>query len=118
MRGISSLYILKDIMAKVAGDPNAKPCKYFDMMAGTSTGGLLAIMLGRLRMTIDECIATYNELAEEIFASTVFAKIDNASDTGARYSAKALEDAIKKIVKRKTGNPDALMRDPDGDCEV
>ena len=105
-------------MAKIAGDPNAKPCEYFDMMAGTSTGGILAIMLGRLRMTVDECIATYNELAGEIFGSTVFAKIDNASDTGARYSAKALENAVKKIVKRKTGDPDAPMRDPDGDCQV
>jgi patatin-like phospholipase/acyl hydrolase len=26
------------------------PCQYFDLMGGTSTGGLIAIMLGRLRM--------------------------------------------------------------------
>ena len=39
VRGISSLHVLKAIMGKITGDPNAKPCEYFDMMAGTSTGG-------------------------------------------------------------------------------
>ena len=39
VRGISSLYVLKAVMNKITGDPNAKPCDYFDMMAGTSTGG-------------------------------------------------------------------------------
>ena len=42
VRGISSLHVLKAIMKQVAGDPNAKPCDYFDMMCGTSTGGYVA----------------------------------------------------------------------------
>ena len=39
VRGISSLHVLKAVMSKIAGDPDAKPCDYFDMIAGTSTGG-------------------------------------------------------------------------------
>jgi patatin-like phospholipase/acyl hydrolase len=34
--------------AKLASTP--LPCQYFDLIGGTSTGGLIAIMLGRLRM--------------------------------------------------------------------
>ena len=60
VRGLSSLLILKDLMRQVAVDhrdesPSAEkiaplPCQYFDLICGTSTGGLIALMLGRLRM--------------------------------------------------------------------
>ncbi|KAI2730261.1 hypothetical protein DTO013E5_6373 [Penicillium roqueforti] len=38
------------------GAPAKKPCKVFDLLGGTSTGGLIAIILGRLGMDVDECI--------------------------------------------------------------
>jgi patatin-like phospholipase/acyl hydrolase len=54
VRGLSSLLILRDIMEEIERRTNAtttpKPCEYFDLIAGTSTGGLIAIMLGRLGM--------------------------------------------------------------------
>ena len=60
VRGISSLYILKELMAqnnrqRRAANQNeptsvVKPCDVFDLICGTSTGGLIAIMLGRLQM--------------------------------------------------------------------
>lgn len=42
MRGVSIVEILKCVMRKVTGLTDVeklKPCEYFDMMAGTSTGG-------------------------------------------------------------------------------
>ena len=60
VRGISTLYILKDLMRQIAREYAANnpglpdisplPCNYFDLICGTSTGGLIALMLGRLRM--------------------------------------------------------------------
>lgn len=56
VRGLSSLLILREIMEEVgrrvkAHEP-ALPCQYFDLIGGTGTGGLIAIILGRLRMVI------------------------------------------------------------------
>ena len=60
VRGISSLYMLKELMAQIKRQkrvehPNepisaVRPCDVFDLICGTSTGGLIAIMLGRLEM--------------------------------------------------------------------
>jgi patatin-like phospholipase/acyl hydrolase len=60
VRGVSSLYMLKELMAQVKRErrvdhPNEppstlRPCDVFDLICGTSTGGLIAIMLGRLGM--------------------------------------------------------------------
>lgn len=59
VRGISSLYILSDLMQQISRelnsdaldeetDTNQRPCDHFDLICGTSTGGLIALMLGRL----------------------------------------------------------------------
>jgi patatin-like phospholipase/acyl hydrolase len=49
-------------MESINSESPPKPCDYFDMIGGTSTGGLIALMLGRLRMGVDECIAAYTDL--------------------------------------------------------
>ena len=48
-------------------------------------------------MTVAECIAAYDEVAREAFTPKI--KILPASPAGA-FSAKALEAAIKKMVKK------------------
>ncbi|XTI83408.1 hypothetical protein V2W45_1229426, partial [Cenococcum geophilum] len=44
------------LMEKADPESPPKPCDYFDIFRGTSTSGLIAVMLGRLRMTVNECI--------------------------------------------------------------
>lgn len=42
VRGLSSLQILKQLMNVVNPESPPKPCDYFDMIGGTSTGGLVS----------------------------------------------------------------------------
>lgn len=39
VRGLSSLIILQQLMETVDPESPPKPCEYFDMIGGTSTGG-------------------------------------------------------------------------------
>ena len=45
VRGLSSLHILKHVMETINPDKPPKPCDYFDMIGGTSTGGLVLSMV-------------------------------------------------------------------------
>jgi hypothetical protein len=56
------------------------PCHYFDYIAGTSTGGLIAIMLGRLRMDVQQTIDRYLEIAWEVYAQRRRRRVDAFAD--------------------------------------
>lgn len=74
-----------------AARPGAKsvleyfPCHYFDYICGASTGGLVAIMVGRLRMSVDEAIEEYKNLSAKVSAKPssrlrrILAKYDNTA---------------------------------------
>ncbi|KAJ1329894.1 cGAMP-activated phospholipase [Microdochium nivale] len=112
IRGISSLLILEDVMAKIREaeqlDHVPRPCDRFDLIGGTSTGGIIAIMLGRLGMTVDECIRAYKNLAQHAFTMKRTTLLP-ASPAGA-FSAKALEAAIKRTVREFCVEPECLGR--------
>ncbi|KAK4869137.1 hypothetical protein LT330_006137 [Penicillium expansum] len=85
-----------------------RPCDHFDLIGGTSTGGIIAIMLGRLGMTVDECIRAYRKVAERAFTPKAHAIIPARPD-GA-FSARALEEAIKQTVTEFCTNRECVSR--------
>ena len=107
------------------------PCEYFDIIGGTSTGGfvavadsrmllrpysilvyrLIALMLGRLRMSVDEAIDHYGILSEHVFS-----KVKSTGD--GKFMASKLENGIKKIVRDVTQDTEARMLDPGPDNGV
>ncbi|KAH6985405.1 hypothetical protein EDB80DRAFT_224855 [Ilyonectria destructans] len=111
VRGLSSLMILQNLMSTIDPDSPPKPCDYFDMIGGTSTGGLIAIMLGRLRMTIDECITAYTSLPDKVFEKKSHRVKINGQFQG-RFDTAALEQAVKQILVDNGHSEDALLQDP------
>ncbi|KAI1740064.1 FabD/lysophospholipase-like protein [Xylaria scruposa] len=111
VRGLSSLYILREIMREIKRLDNLDtqnrlendsenelplPCNYFDFIIGTSTGGLIAIMLGRLRMRVTDCIQQYWVLSNAIFRPSRLRIVQ-------LYSRKKVQDAARKVVKQFCG---------------
>ncbi|KAJ5649352.1 uncharacterized protein N7484_003075 [Penicillium longicatenatum] len=112
IRGISSLLILEKIMEKIRDvkhlDRVPRPCDHFDLIGGTSTGGIIAIMLGRLGLTVDECIRAYRKVAQQAFTRK-WTSILPASPSGA-FSAQALEEAIKQTVREFCTDGECVTR--------
>ncbi|KAK4673372.1 Patatin-like phospholipase-1 [Podospora pseudopauciseta] len=108
VRGVTSLLIIHEIMIKIKERHGLaeipKPCDVFHMIAGTSTGGLIAIMLGRLRMSTEEALRQYDVCAENIFSSKKWANITE------KFRSTPMINIIQKLVAEK--DMGEMMRDP------
>ncbi|KAK0508575.1 hypothetical protein JMJ35_008851 [Cladonia borealis] len=126
VRGLSTLYILKGLMTRLnherghKGLQAMKPCEIFDLIGGTSTGGLIAIMLGRLEMGVDECISTYKKLMESVFGEkSSWLPIGWTGGIKAQFDSTRLKNAIEDVITHQGISKTDLLNDgqPRG-CKV
>ena len=109
VRGYSMLIILQELMHRTFVEIEGrapkrheipKPCDHFDLIAGTGTGGLIALMLGRLRLDLDTCKDVYVRLTRRAFETDkTFAGIPYKSTM---FKASKLEEVIKECVRQHT----------------
>ena len=141
VRGLSTLYILKQLMEDVNEErekiqlPQVKPCELFDLIGGTSTGGyvmhtqdknlltkyrLIAIMLGRLKMDVDECITAYTDLMKTVFSQKLTRlPVDLKGRIKPQFNSMVLEQAIKQVIMAKGMQDSDLLNDgAEGGCRV
>ncbi|KAH7317221.1 acyl transferase/acyl hydrolase/lysophospholipase, partial [Rhexocercosporidium sp. MPI-PUGE-AT-0058] len=133
VRGLSQLLILgtrlgaRPRLPTLESFPRVQPHDFFDLVAGTSTGGLIAIMLGQLRMSIDECIDAYRTLGEEVFRKPRLASIRGPIPwLRPKFSHMKLEGVLHGIVQRHSGLASPLgpapgnqpFRSPPGFCQT
>lgn len=81
-------------------DQIPKPCDHFDLIAGTGTGGLIALMLGRLRLDLETCKEVYVRMTRKVFETDkTIAGIPYRSTL---FKASKLEEAIRECVREHT----------------
>lgn len=81
-------------------DQIPKPADHFDLICGTGTGGLIAIMLGRLRLDLETCKEVYVRMTRGVFETDkTIAGIPYRSTL---FKASKLEEAIKECVREHT----------------
>ncbi|EKG09904.1 Patatin/Phospholipase A2-related protein [Macrophomina phaseolina MS6] len=111
VRGYSMLILLQELMHRTYVEIHGKapkrhdipkPCEHFDLIAGTGTGGLIAIMLGRLRLDLETCKDVYVRMTKRVFETDkTIAGIPYRSTL---FKASKLEEAIRECVREHTLN--------------
>jgi uncharacterized protein len=98
------LVILEEKLKTKTGNDKARIADFFDLIAGTSTGGILACALlcpdsanpSHARFTASEVVNLYLERGDEIFNIPFFHKIRTAGGTlDEKYPPDELEKALK-----------------------
>lgn len=107
VRGYSMLMLLQEVMLKTfvelhgrapKRDEIPRPCEHFDLICGTGTGGIIALLLGRLRLDIETCLEIYTEMSQNIFVSDkTIGKIPYGKTI---YKASKLEESFKIVQNR------------------
>lgn len=139
MRAYSSLLILKEIMEIIVRCENSYldepidtvgpssyhplvprkadvwlPCHYFDYIGGTGSGGLIAIMLGRLKMDVHDSILAFEALLKKMFYHERWFHYRSLLFwPRAKFDHQILEQAIQNLVNDYTPGGPSFPRSSD-----
>ncbi|MCB1905864.1 MAG: patatin-like phospholipase family protein [Rhodocyclaceae bacterium] len=101
LRGVLTLGILREIetvLRKQHGDdPDFRLCDHFDLIAGTSTGAIIAAALS-LGMTVDEVYGHYQALGNLVFKRSLL----RWGALRAKYDAKEVAKALIGVLGERT----------------
>lgn len=91
-RCLSELKILEEFMSRVKQDTgnSPRPCEFFYHMTGVGAGGVIAILLGRLCMTVDAAINAFCRICSAVFNEEIRNTVDRS---------RALEEVSEDILK-------------------
>jgi predicted acylesterase/phospholipase RssA len=109
LRGILTLGVLRRVETLLrerhGGDVGFRLCHYFDLVAGTSTGAIIAAALAS-GMTVDEVVGHYQKLGREVFCKDWFRR----GIVRARYDEAKLITHLKRVFGKDTTLGDAALR--------
>ena len=98
VRGVLTLEYLKkieDILHhRHGGDSNFRLCHYFDLIAGTSTGAIIAACLAK-GMLVSEVLALYQKFAQDVFKRNFFRR----GFVNTKYDDKELKKHLNHVFR-------------------
>ncbi|KAJ7675167.1 acyl transferase/acyl hydrolase/lysophospholipase [Mycena rosella] len=97
VRVLSQLLILESMMYRaqqtLSRDTPLSPCEYFELIGGSGMGGVIALMLGRLRMPIADVFSVYEKLRPQ-----------SKWGGGELFKASKFEDVLRDIFREEMMN--------------
>lgn len=103
-------------LERVPQESELLPCHYFDFFYGTSHGGIVATLLGRLRLRVNDATDQLQNMIRVMFSHKQFFSF--ASSSRPRYRSTDLVNAVHLTTRKSSidtpecGGTDQLFRIP------
>ena len=101
--------MMRTIVCETENEPSPLPCQVFDLICGASTGGILAILLGRSGLDCLTAISICKELGPRSFGGDE-GEMWRHILAGERFSPAAFKTFFAKVVERYTGSQTTAMK--------
>lgn len=117
-RGLGPLYIIDKIVksASLRAKKPLRPCDIFDLICGTSSGGLIAILLGRLGLDCDTAITEYLNIVKACCGEDEARLWDSILDNKPVNSPSAHDAVLSAVIAKYSASADAPMVIPQTDA--
>src|SRR4051812_47834395 len=102
VQGLVQLRVLQALKALTGKEPH----QLFDLICGSGSGGILAFMLGLLKIPVDECIRLYEKLSKEVFEA---GWLHNGTPDQPLLLSEKLERLIKQLILQHGHDPDVML---------
>ncbi|EDU40412.1 Patatin [Pyrenophora tritici-repentis] len=114
IRGLSALLLVESLVNAICVKVGQRLDSHqiFDLTGGSSLGGVIAIMLCRLRMQAYRAREAYKQIAKQVFCNKrdYFKYLDPHAHSRT-VDDTALENEIKNVIQQELGNPDEILLD-------
>ena len=95
-RGVITIQLLKELQARAF--PGQEPSDVFDLVVGTSTGAILAVLLGAKQCSLDVAARLYDALIDRIFVKEGGKGDVQLVLRRARYDENHIEDVLRDLL--------------------
>lgn len=114
IRGLSALLVIESLINAICIKVNQQldPHQIFDLTGGSSLGGIIAILLCRLRMQAHRAREAYKQIARQVYLNKrdYFISLDPHAHKP-NVDGTALEAEIRAILQQELGNENELLLD-------
>ncbi|KAL5488444.1 hypothetical protein ACEPAI_6562 [Sanghuangporus weigelae] len=107
VRGVFAPLFLRELQRHLPPDVDAR--ELLDLVGGTSTGGIAALMFARMSLPLEKVIDTYRDMSKKLFGSRRLKSLWWLL-TNSQHSTKKQRKVYTRVVKEALGGAEALLK--------
>ena len=107
VRGVFAPLFLRELQQHLPSEIDVR--QLLDLVGGTSTGGIAALMFARMGLSLDNVIDTYRDMSKKLFGGRRLKSLWWLL-TNSQHSTKRQQKVYSRVVKEALGDSEVLLK--------